>query len=56
MSIFNTKEDEEALDKLLEAGKQKLIEAGRELLDAAGDEIDGLTITATWTISRKPKS
>lgn len=55
LSIFNAKDDAAAFDALLERGKHKLIEAGAEIVKLAGDEVEGLTITCTFTatISRK---
>lgn len=46
-------EEAKALESLLEMGKQKLIEAGTQLLGVAKDEVDGLTVTVTITVSKK---
>jgi hypothetical protein len=48
-------DEQQALEQLLEMGRQKLVEAGRELLTQAESTVDGMTITCTFTatISKK---
>jgi len=49
-------DERDALEQLLDLGAQKLVAAGKELLAQAETDLDGLTVTCTFTatISRKP--